>query len=286
MTTTLPTDHPLTTIREELVAAATRRASARRRRRRALAATGIAVPAVAAATAGATALTGFTTGVPMIDGMLDEMGTRLDRTEDVVRPTRGADGLPPRQSPPSIPDVRPGAGGASPPLEVRMPPGPWSERWVGVTYLNRDGDACFALGDPDRTPDEGTRSMTGCRPVAQLEQAIARVEHELAAVPGSSGIMGRSMLVQGFAREDAETVKILGPYGTVEAALGEPWTPTGSATAPVRPFAAWVRVLEADPRHLPAGERADALREAPSSRGLPLEVELSDGTTERIAPPR
>lgn len=185
----------LATLRQELMRAAGRRRSTRRRTRRAAAAAAIVV-GLLAATAGAAELTGFTTGVPVVDELVGIESKRPN----------------PGEAPAA--DHRPGPGDATEPLAVRMGDGTYQT----VAYLARDGSICIVSAERHRG---GVRGSTGgCPP---LENVNRGVERRGAVWYGSShGPEQRTyqLLVGG----EVESVRALGA-GDWRVLMTPPWTP-------------------------------------------------------------
>jgi hypothetical protein len=182
-------------LRDELMRAAARRRSSRRRARRTAIVAAI-VAGLLAATAGAAELTGFTTGVPAVDELLDREG-----------PTSSPSG-PPRL------DVRPGPGPASEPLTV-----PEGDHTVAtVAYLTRDGNICTASADAHRGGVRG--GYGGCS--GTVEHVNRRVERHGGMWAGASlGVDQRTY--EFLVDADVVSVRPRGP-GDWRVLMTSPWT--------------------------------------------------------------
>jgi hypothetical protein len=182
-------------LRDELMRAATRRHSSRRRTRRAGVAAAIVV-GLLAATAGAAELTGFTTGVPAVDELLNvDVG----------------------------PSHRPGLGDASDPLVV--PEG--NHRTNVVAYRARDGSICVATADFHRNSVRG--SFGGC---PSLQVVNRRIERQ-AAIWFGSAIGGDRRVNRFLVAGGVRTVQALGE-GDWNVLMTAPWTPHGRDGRPLR----------------------------------------------------
>jgi hypothetical protein len=184
-------------LREELMRAAGRSARRRRPARRAAIAVAIVV-GLLAATAGAAELTGFTTGVPVVD--------------ELVGIESGPGG-----------HLRPGPGDASEALSVPIGDGVYKT----VAYLARDGGVCIVSAERHRGGVRG--GFGGCPP---LEYVNRRVERRGAVWQGSShGLDSRTnqFLVDG----DVKTIRPLGE-GDWKVLMTPPWTPHAPNARPLR----------------------------------------------------
>lgn len=194
----------LAALRDELTRAAARRAAPRRPARRIAIAVAMIV-GLLAATAGAAELTGFTTGVPVVDELVG------------IESTTTSPGEAPRA------DHRPGPGDATEPLAVRMGDGPYQT----VAYLARDGSICIVSAERHRG---GVRGSTGgCPP---LEDVNRRVERRGAVWYGSSHGPERrtyELLVGG----EVESVRPLGE-GDWRVLMTSPWTPQARGARALR----------------------------------------------------
>jgi hypothetical protein len=182
-------------LREELMRAATRRHSSRRRARRAAVAAAIVV-GLLAATAGAAELSGFTTGVPVVDELI------------------GID---------ASPNHHPGPGDATKPLSVPIGDGVYQT----VAYLARDGSVCIVSAERHRGSVRG--SGGGCPPLTDVNRGV---ERRGAVWQGSShGLDSRTnqFLVAG----DVETIRPLGE-GDWKVLMTPPWTPHAPDARPLR----------------------------------------------------
>lgn len=198
MTRHVETD-ALAGLREELMRAAARRHSSRRRARRAVVAAAI-VAGLLAATAGATEIAGFTTGVPVVDELI------------------GID---------DPPNHRPGPGDATKPLSVPIGDGVYQT----VAFLARDGSVCIRSAERHRGSVRGGGG--GCPP---LEDVYRQIERRGASWHGSShGPDQRTyqLLVAG----EVEEIRPLGP-GDWRILMTPPWTPGAPGARPLRLVAA------------------------------------------------
>jgi hypothetical protein len=242
---------PLAALREELLNAATRRRRSRRRTRRVLVAVAI-VAGLLAATAATAAITGFTTGVGVVDELVGGEAS-----------IQGPDGL-------RLADRRPGPGTGTEPLAVPMGDGVYQT----VAYLSRDGAICVASAERHRGGVRG--SSGGCPPVEDVNR---RVERLGAAWGGSSvGLDERTnnFLVAG----DVELVRPL-DKGDWEVLMTPPWTPQAPEGRPLRLI---VVIDNADFGNPDDGFQMDELeRYGKELHRIPsLELTYADGTT-RVA---
>lgn len=222
---------PLDAIRAELVRAA-RRQSARRRARRQMIGIAAAVLALLAATAGASALSGFTTGIPMVDELLDNTSRP---TVDAQQPPGGT-GAPGNVPSAPGPDLRPGPGGATEPLAV--PTGDGVAQ--AVAYVSRDGTICNATAEPHpRIEGEVRGGAGGCYVPANLARKLER--HGIAWSGVAAGPERR--VFDGYADADVRSIRVIGADTDVEVQLTEPWTPDVPSADALRFF---VIVDEAD----------------------------------------
>jgi hypothetical protein len=159
-----------------------------------------------AATAGAAELTGFTTGVPAVDELLDR---------EAPSPTPAG--------PPRI-DLRPGPGPASESLPV-----PEGDHTVAtVAYLSRDRNICTASADRHRGGVRG--GYGGCS--GEVEYVSRRVERRGGMWAGSAlGLERRTneFLVDG----DVDSIRPL-DEGDWEVLMTPPWTPQAEGARPLR----------------------------------------------------
>jgi hypothetical protein len=232
----------LTGLREELMRAADRRSARRRPARRAAIAVAV-VAGLLAATAGAAELTGFTTGVPAVDELLDREAPSQDPTPTGV----------PRL------DIRPGPGPASEPLQV-----PEGDHKVAlVAYLTRDGNICTASADAHRGGVRG--SSGGCS--GTVEHVNRRIERHGGMWAGSTlGLERRTnhFLLDG----DVKSVRVLGE-GDWKVLMTPPWTPRAPDARPLRLMAT---IDDAD-----LGNPADGMQtgELPPEAYTPPRLELT-----------
>ena len=182
-------------VRAELVTAAGRRIAKRRStRRRAVVLAVVAL--LLAATAATAALTHFSTGVPVVDELLD-----IDATEP----------------------HRPGPGSASEALPVRIGDGTYQT----VAYLARDGSICIASAERHRGSVRG--GFGGCPPLADVNR---RVERRGAVWYGSThGPDQRTyqLIVAG----ELASVRPLGD-GDWKVLMTPPWTPQAPGARALR----------------------------------------------------
>ncbi len=228
---------PRMTIRADLVAAGRRRVAKRQRRRSAALAT-IAVAGVLGTAGAAAKIEGSSTGVPVLDRVLE-----ISAERHPPAPSRSRDGE--IVGPPPF-DVRPGPSGASPPVEL-----PWGTdgsagTGIGVAYLNRSGHLCFVVVGPERRADRGGLGCT-------MERIVRDWLATAPAAVTTAGGAGRDLsAVNGFARADVVALRYEAPDGPVDAILGEPWRPGGASAKPIRPFVALFELEtdRLDPRSL------------------------------------
>jgi hypothetical protein len=194
-------------LREELMRAAGRRAGRRRPARRAIIVVAIIV-GLLAASAGAAELTGFTTGVPAVDELLDREAPSQDPTPGGV----------PRL------DLRPGPGPASEPLSV-----PEGDHTVAtVAYLTRDGNICTASADRHRGGVRG--SYGGCS--GTVDYVTRRVKRQGGVWAGSA--LGLEQRTNTFLLDgDLESVQVRG-QGDWTVRMTPPWTPQAPDARPFR----------------------------------------------------
>jgi hypothetical protein len=216
---------PLAAIRAELVIAARTRIGRRRRRRRAaIAAAALALLLAAAATA--SELTGFSTGVPAVDRLLDiESG----------HPEHGL-------------ELRPGSGGAS---EALPAPGlTGGKGGVALAYVNRAGNVCNAAAED--IGDRGVRGgFGGCYDPADLARRLDR----RGVVLGPMALGADERTYAGHADGDVvELILLMSDGRPVRARLTPPWTPKGGEAQRF-----WVA---ADRRHLPIDQALSAIPRA------------------------
>ncbi len=219
----LPHTDPRLTIRADLVAAGGRQLVKRRRRRGATLAAVVVMGVLG--TAGAAAkIEGSGTGVPVLDRVLEISAERRPPA-----PSRNRDGK--IVGPPPF-DVRPGPGGASPPVEL-----PWGSdgsdgTGIGVAYVNRSDHLCFVLVGPERRAEEGGYGCTAAHIIDDWLEAAPAV---VATGGGADRNLGS---VKGFARADVVALRYEGPSGQVDAILSEPWKPNLKGVPTLRSFVA------------------------------------------------
>jgi hypothetical protein len=230
---------PRVAIRADLVAAGQRRMATRRRRRGATFAA-VAVSGLLGTAAATAAIGGYSTGVPVLDEVL---AISAQRTIEM----RGA--TPDRGAAP-VPDVLPGPGGASAPVELPGIGADGQGTGIGAAYANRSGMVCFVLVGADRRPDRGGTGCTAPKIVTDWLDAAP------AAVAGGGSVDGQ-IASHGYARPDVTALSFAGPSGPVEAFLGDAWTPRLADATRLRPF---VVVLDQDVTALGAEELLRVLR--------------------------
>lgn len=240
---------PLAAIHDQLVGAAARRIARRRRRRRA-AVVGVLLLLLVAAGAAAGGLTGSSTGVPVIDKLLD-----------VESGDHGGG-----------PDWRPGPGGASQPLPA---PGLAGPKGVALAYLSRDGRICSAAAE-----DIGARGVRGsfgrCYEPADLARRLSR-----RGVVCCAFAMGPDRReYSGYADGEVTAVHLLVRNGRVPARLTPAWTPKAPGAEPQRFFVA------ADERDFGVDDDGVQPEDMAGVPGLPelIEVRYADGRVERVKP--
>lgn len=247
-------------IRLELIGAARRRAAARRRRRQMVATVATGLTMLVAVT-GVSAVSGFSTGVPVIDNVLSQ-----EHGEQRAAPLK--EDIP--AGPPGT-DVRPAPGSTSDALDLRWPDG--SAGAKGLAYLSMGGDVCFVrAGKPGRGGANEARGRTGCL----APQLIAeRLSDQWAFVAGV--IVGNPTIVSGYAASDVEAIEITGPGGPLDVQLTRLWTPNTLDAETMRVFAATADVdLGED------GISPEASSEMMDFRNYSIGVRLQDGRTVEV----
>jgi hypothetical protein len=194
---------PLAALRAELVGAARRQLRRRRRRRRTLVATG-AILGLLAATAGAGALTGFSTGVPVVDELLAVEGGSLVG--------------------------EPGPGGATEPLPVPTYGGGTAQ---AVAYLSKDGTVCHVQAERHPSIEGSVRGGGGgCWLAADLARRLDR-----RGIQWSGSSHGTDMRVfGGYADGDVVDIRVLGEAAGAEVRMTKPWRPRIAGGEPLRLF--------------------------------------------------
>jgi hypothetical protein len=242
------TADPLAAIRAELVTAARNRIARRRRRRRA-AAIAATVALLLAAAATASELTGFSTGVPAVDRLLD-----VESGDD-------GHGL----------ELRPGTGGAS---EALPAPGlTGGKGGVALAYVNRAGDVCAVAAE-----DIGERGVRGgfggCYDPADLARRLDR----RGLVVGPMALGADERTYAGHADGDVVALTLLLPDARVRARLTPRWTPKGGEAQRF-----WVA---ADRRKLDVGDDGVQPEELNTVSLIPRAAELryADGRVVRVKP--
>ena len=218
---------PRLAIRTDLVAAGRRRIAARRRRRGATLAA-VVVTGLLGTAAATAMIEDYSTGVPVLDQVL-----AISAERQPPAPSTNLDGE--IVGPPPF-DVRPGPGGASPPLELPWGPDGSQGTGIGVAYVNRSNHICFVLVGPERRADRGGYGCTAAHIVTDWLDAAP------ATITTGGGVDRDLSGVKGFARADVVALRFDGPDGPVEAILGEPWKPGAADARPMRPFVALFRL--------------------------------------------
>jgi hypothetical protein len=186
-------------LRGELVSAAGRGIARRRRRRRAATALGAAVVLLALAAAAA-AVANLSTGVSVIDELLD-----------VEQGYGGPGGLP--------------AGRGTEPVDVRMGDGVYQF----VAYLNRRGEVVTAYAEPHRGGVRGGGSGGGPR-AADLARTLER----RGAVLHGSAHGPQQRVWWGYADGSVESVRVSAPAGEWVVKMSPPWRPPATGARPLR----------------------------------------------------
>ena len=221
----------------------TRRRGSRRRRAFSLATA--ALVTLATLGAAATALIAGSTGVPAVDRWLGIYEAALEKPKGPDRFWPGG------------PDVRPGPAGAGPSIEIPLSGG--SRRLLVTSYVARSGDICFTFTGTDRSGVTGT---IGCVTAGFLGPRLVR-EEGLVAGSGSAGDMG---LLVGFVTTEIDRISARGPTNSLDAYLGDSWTPDVARVGSLRPFVVVDRnrVDVVDPR--------DYAVRVQTGRGRPTEI--------------
>jgi hypothetical protein len=248
--TPIETD-PLGAIRAELVGAARRRTAARRRRQRATTVVATGLMMLVSVT-GASALIGGTTGVQVVDTLLD----RIDMSQ-----REGG-----QQGPPGSPAIPADLASASAPIEV-----PWGDgtKAIGVAYVSKGGPICFALAKPHgEGVSEARGGVRGCISRPALTRRLA---DDNVYVTGVS--LDETVVVRGYAAGDVEAIDVTGPSGKLGVRLGEPWEPDPSGGEVLRPFVAYASV----------GSGAAAQRDV-DPRDYEIVARMEDGRISEVRP--
>jgi hypothetical protein len=176
------------------------------------------------ATAGASALIDFSTGISEVDQLL---GTyRAAKQEAGKDPSSGSP--EPGQATVSL---------AAPPIEG-VP-----QRYL-VAYRSQAGDVCEVLSESKRLVDSPIGSG-GCILEADLARELTGKD---AVISGSSFGEG-TVTLTGYAQGDAEEIHVQGPNGSLETRVSELWLPADGAgeRLPLRIFAAVGKVSATNP---------------------------------------
>lgn len=247
-------------IRLELIGAARRRAAARRRRRQ-LAATVATGLTMLVAVTGVSAVSGFSTGIPVIDKVLSQ-----EHGEQRAAPLK--EDIP--AGPPGT-DVRPAPGSTSDALDLRWPDG--SAGAKGLAYLSMGGDVCFVrAGKPGRGGATEARGRSGCMAPESIGE---RLTDQPAFVAGV--VVGNPTTVSGYAAPDVEAIEITGPGGPLDVQLTRLWTPNTLDGVTMRVFAATGDMDLND-----GGISPEASSEVMDFRNYSLRVRLQDGRTVEV----
>lgn len=233
-----PNDHPLDAIgrdqREAIERDTTRRVGwsirALTPQRHGFALTVVAVVlSLVGGTAGARALISGTTGIPVVDELLE---LRQSRHPHSARQSRDSSGL--ISGPQVSPDLRP-LPGSTPSPAVSVPWGAYAGRALAIAYVARGGDWCFLFAHP--APKGGaseTENPVTCQAPELVRQALETDAAVRATVVRSSG-----GLLGGYAVADARRVQVRGSKALLSVRLSAPWTPPGADGVPVRIFVAF-----------------------------------------------
>jgi hypothetical protein len=234
-------------LRHELVGAARRQATRRRKRRR-TAAIGAALLALLAVAAGASALNEFSTGVPVVDDLLDVEGGSL--------------------FPQPVP------GGATEPLAVPTNDGTAH----ALAFLSRAGTVCHV--EAERHPRiEG--SVRGGGGGCWLAADLARRLDRKGVVWSASSHGPERQTYNGYADGDVTRMRVLGEAAGAEVRMTKPWTPHTEGGRALRFF------VVIDERDIDVGDDGVQLDEGHLiMRPTPqVEVTYADGRTETIEAP-
>jgi hypothetical protein len=238
---------PLGALRLELVGAA-RRQVARRRKRRRNATIGAAMLALLAVAAGASALNEFSTGVPVVDDLLEVEGGSLVG--------------------------EPGPGGATEPIPVPTNDGTAQ----ALAYLSKDGTVCHV--EAERHPRiEG--SVRGGGGGCWLAADLARRLDRSGVVWSGSSHGPERRTYNGYADGDVASMRVVGEAAGAEVRMTKPWTPRTEGGQALRFF------VVVDERDIDVGGDGVQMDELDliSSPVPTIEVTYSDGRTETIRPP-
>lgn len=195
----------------ELIGHQDRRRMHRRRVQRArirarIAAAGVAAALLLIVTAGTSAV-GL--GVPVLDELLDAMIARQDATDDRT-PVPTDIG-----SPPFKPNLRPGLGGKTNPLEFPLPGYDGDAEFV--SYVTSDGGLCSALTYPPRRPGAEPTAGFGCPGPELVSEGLAD-NHLLLS---GSQTNAEAIVIEGYAAEDVEVITAHPPFGIATTYLGD-----------------------------------------------------------------
>jgi hypothetical protein len=231
-------------LRHELVGAA-RRQVARRRKRRRTAAIGAALLALLAVAAGASALNEFSTGVPVVDDLLDVEGGSL------------------------FPEPVP--GGATEPIPVTTNDGTAQ----AVAFLGNDGRVCHVEAERHPRIEGSVRGGGGgCWPAADLARKLDRK----GVVWSGSSHGPERQTYTGYADGDVTSIRVLGEAAGAEVRMTKRWTPRTEGGQALR------LVVVVDERDIDVGgdgvqqDEIDLIM-APTPA---FEVTYADGRTEKV----
>lgn len=238
---------PLDALRLELVGAA-RRQVARRRKRRRNATIGAALLALLAVAAGASALNEFSTGVPVVDELLEVEGGSLVG--------------------------EPGPGGATEPLPVPTNDGTAQ----ALAYLSKDGTVCHIEAERHPRIEGSVRGGGGgCWLAADLAR---RLDRNGVVWSGSSHGPERRTY-NGYADGEVESIRVVGEAAGANVRMTKPWTPRTEGGEALRFF------VVVDERDIDVGDDGVQIDEIDLiSTPIPaIEVTYADGRTEKIEAP-
>jgi hypothetical protein len=234
-------------LRLELVAAARRQATRRHKRRR-IAAMGAALLALLAVAAGASALNEFSTGVPVVDDLLDVEGGSL------------------------FPEPVPNGATESIPVPTN------DGTAHALAFLTKAGTICHV--EAERHPRiEG--SVRGGGGGCWLAADLARRLDRRGVVWSGSSHGPERQTYNGYADGDVTSMRVLGEAAGAEVRMTKPWTPRTEGGEALR------FVVVIDERDIDVGDDGVQIDEANLiMRPTPaIEVTYADGRTEKIEAP-
>jgi hypothetical protein len=228
-------------------------ASGARPRRGALSAPRVLVLAavlVLGLAAGALAVTGTGIGVPALDRLLDRKAP-----DERSAPTTA----------PRFPNERPGPGGASEVLSVRLGNVPG----VAAAYATAGGSICSAKAPRDADASSGPRGTTGnCLPPDVLADQLRARGAVCCGLADEDG----ARIVDGYVSADVVSVRLLTGQGETRAELTPVWSPA-------MPGAGSLRYFVASTPGTATLTREDGMLDLPS-----LELTFEDGKVTEIRP--